>query len=815
MPAASRFRIALLWVLAIASIVIICSLIAYILAAPHDGISMGAFSFEEEGLKVNHVLAGGTSLVHDGDIITHMNGVPVDRLLRVNNREGLAGSFSDPVDYTLLRYADPDNPGDSPAEELTVSVTPQRLRALPIIFRTPVIIYSLTFLAVGLFVFSQRQTDASAQIFWLNALYGFALINDLVDYQIIGLTRPFFFWAHYFSREFVFGLFGMVAIVALPLIFPRRLNFVERHKHWVYPLMVALVVVPSLLVFVSTPAGVGRHIAFGQIFGNTLTIVLIATLVLWGLQFLTTKDPVARAQLRWIGWGVTVGLLPIILLFMIPMALGLNVLVPFDLLTIPLLVIPAAFGISVARYRLWDIDVLINRSIVYGTVVAVLGVIYLVMVTLSQQFLLKTTGAESDLAIIGTTILMAAVFQPARNSVQRIVNNTLFARQFTARQRIRQFGRQIGDIQDMSTVLEQILTHACEPLGVRYGFMLTRNPDNGDFETVATYGNPAWTVAIRGGDPLQDNLRRGRPVIHPTAGALADIALAVPLVAFGKMEAVLALGRREIERDYNADDREALRDMADQAALVLYSANLQEELLSAERFSAVGAAASAIVHDIRNQMGAAAGYAELLAMPEVTFDDRKRFAASLIRAIQGFSLMATEVLDMARGESNVTPQMVSVPGFFDDVHPLVDRLCEASNIRLTFDAQYQGEAYIDAPRMQRALFNLCQNAHDALLGIRPSEGRQIAVSATLDDHDRVVFRVSDNGPGVPDHLRSKLFDPFVTEGKSSGTGLGLAIVKKVVEAHKGEVSLEPDIGRGATFEIRLPRKPQTNGNPPA
>jgi signal transduction histidine kinase len=68
----------------------------------------------------------------------------------------------------------------------------------------------------------------------------------------------------------------------------------------------------------------------------------------------------------------------------------------------------------------------------------------------------------------------------------------------------------------------------------------------------------------------------------------------------------------------------------------------------------------------------------------------------------------------------------------------------------------------------------------------------------------VLLRISDTGCGIPPEIMPKLFEPFVTHGKSHGTGLGMAIAKSVVEAHGGRISVGSVVGAGTTVEIRLP-----------
>jgi signal transduction histidine kinase len=101
--------------------------------------------------------------------------------------------------------------------------------------------------------------------------------------------------------------------------------------------------------------------------------------------------------------------------------------------------------------------------------------------------------------------------------------------------------------------------------------------------------------------------------------------------------------------------------------------------------------------------------------------------------------------------------------------------------------------------MQRALDNLIINA----IQNTPSGGT-ISVDACRRG-DKLLFQVSDTGPGVSDELRERLFEPFVT-GRADGTGLGLAIVREIARNHRGQVRLVRSVG-GAEFEIEVPWQP--------
>jgi signal transduction histidine kinase len=117
---------------------------------------------------------------------------------------------------------------------------------------------------------------------------------------------------------------------------------------------------------------------------------------------------------------------------------------------------------------------------------------------------------------------------------------------------------------------------------------------------------------------------------------------------------------------------------------------------------------------------------------------------------------------------------------------------------------YQGKLNIDRHRLLRVFANLIRNAREAM-----KEGEDHVVQLTVQRVDSCArFQLSDTGHGIPAELLSRIFEPFVTHGKSNGTGLGLAISKAVVEAHGGVITVVSS-AKGTTFSVDLPLPAET------
>ena len=107
---------------------------------------------------------------------------------------------------------------------------------------------------------------------------------------------------------------------------------------------------------------------------------------------------------------------------------------------------------------------------------------------------------------------------------------------------------------------------------------------------------------------------------------------------------------------------------------------------------------------------------------------------------------------------------------------------------------------LDEDKLERALQNMLRNAVESLQ--KQNDGEIQLIIQEFSDHIEIMLK--DNGPGIPDEIQDRLFEPFVSHGKQGGTGLGMSICKGVVDAHQGRLTFETGDG-GTTFYMHLPR----------
>jgi len=114
-------------------------------------------------------------------------------------------------------------------------------------------------------------------------------------------------------------------------------------------------------------------------------------------------------------------------------------------------------GIAITRYRLYDIDILINRTLVYGTLTATLVALYLVGIVVLQRLFVFLTGQQSTLAVVASTLLIAALFNPLRRSLQSFIDRRFYRRKYDARKTLERFSAQLRDETDLDTLSDDLV----------------------------------------------------------------------------------------------------------------------------------------------------------------------------------------------------------------------------------------------------------------------------------------------------------------------------------------------------------------------
>jgi hypothetical protein len=335
------------------------------------------------------------------------------------------------------------------------------------------LVVAFGFCAVGAVIFWRKSRE-------LGALFvSFALM-------VFGLT-----WPDTFDSALQLPLWGTLAafltqlglasLFAFFFIFPDG-RFVPRWSRWVvllfFVIPVLYVLFPhSILVEPPMPANL-------LIFLGLWACCALVQVYRYGW----VSGPVERQQTKWVVFGTTV-CVALLIGFLLPVVFFPVLTRPgvvsfvFDLtgLTIGgslgLLLIPLSIGAAILRYRLYDIDVIINRALVYATLTLTLAVVYFGSVALLQYLLRSLTGQEAQLTIVASTLGIAALFQPLRRRIQSTIDRRFYRRKYDSARTLEAFSARLRNDRDLEQLKAELLSVVGETMQPSHVSLWVRDGD--------------------------------------------------------------------------------------------------------------------------------------------------------------------------------------------------------------------------------------------------------------------------------------------------------------------------------------------------
>lgn len=255
-------------------------------------------------------------------------------------------------------------------------------------------------------------------------------------------------------------------------------------------------------------------------------------------------------------------------------------------------------------------------------------------------------------------------------------------------------------------------------------------------------------------------------------------------------------------------EEEALRSKIDEVeAATRRLAEAQERLVRSERLASVGRLAAGLAHEVGNPIAALMGMQDLLLEGGLSEAEQQDFLKRMQRETERIHRILRDLLQFARPAAPSTlendDQGGNVETAIYDTAALVSPQKSMKDVELAVDVHPDlPEVALSREHLVQVILNLVLNAADAC---EAGGGGRISLRAFAKD-DGVRIEVEDDGPGVPQTVRGKLFEPFVTTKEvGKGTGLGLAVCRGLVEAAGGTIQLDDAYAAGARFVIELPK----------
>jgi hypothetical protein len=317
------------------------------------------------------------------------------------------------------------------------------------------LMWMLVWISVGAVIFRHRSDD------WIALLVALTLVmGGIYETGLIGLSQ--LGWVGQFLEPF-FQFLNNVIIILVAFLFPTG-RFVPRWMRWLSVIIFVLFAFQAFL-----PDSPFNSNNWPSLL-STLTFLAIFGCMMFSQihRYRRVSNSLQRQQTKWVIFAFSIYIVGIC-----AEVLGLELLpqyfptlrLPdalyqvFDTLTwqFSIILIPLSFGIAILRYRLWDIDVIINRTLVYGMLTVILTVVYVSLIIGLQALLHGIISQENSVAIVISTLAIAALFQPLRARIQQIIDRRFYRSKYDAGRIIDAFSTTLRAETDLTQLHEQLV----------------------------------------------------------------------------------------------------------------------------------------------------------------------------------------------------------------------------------------------------------------------------------------------------------------------------------------------------------------------
>lgn len=225
----------------------------------------------------------------------------------------------------------------------------------------------------------------------------------------------------------------------------------------------------------------------------------------------------------------------------------------------------------------------------------------------------------------------------------------------------------------------------------------------------------------------------------------------------------------------------------------------QQKLIASERLATIGRTASSISHDLRHPLTAVVANAEFLCDADLDPIQREELYREIRTAVDQLTDLVDSLLEFSQAPESLRRVFGRVADSVDRARQTVQANPDFHNMNIRVVSEGRCETWFDQRKVERALMNMIRNACEFV----PFDSGRVEVRLR-EERDMIEIRIEDNGPGIAEPIREKLFQPFVSYGKQNGVGLGLTIGQKIFQDHGGNACLEITEPGRTVFKLTLP-----------
>jgi signal transduction histidine kinase len=535
-----------------------------------------------------------------------------------------------------------------------------------------------------------------------------------------------------------------------------------------------------------------------------------------------------RSRIKLILGGVIIGTIPFLILTILPQLSDKSSIVREEFTIIFFLVIPLTFTLAILKYRFLNIDAIINRTVVYILLTILIGSIYIVTVLLVTSAIGGETVFDQHLFILLVTLLVAIIFNPLRNRIQKMIDEFIFTARTNFSKAVKEISQQFHQTLSSDELFKCLINTLQQSVHAKNMAVYSNN--RGLFKMEAATENVTLDSLPLSESESKNLSHTGRIYSIPKrvitySGNIdysqtnllnkTDFDLCIPLISDSKQLLGLffcsPLHARFIE-----EELDLLLTGCTQASVILDRLLLQERIIvereEKKRLKDLSTLksyfVSSVSHEFQTPLTSIKMFAELLQENQsISPDIKKDYLETIEGESERLSRMVKNVLDFSKIERGIKEYqftLVDLKGLIQDVLRIMNYQLKQHAFKIELALSQQNVTIkADADALIAAFTNLISNA------IKYSKENKYIHISTIPEGNNIKICIRDKGIGISKKDQKHIFDSFYRakdeETKAvGGVGLGLALVKHVVQAHRGKIEVDSIPDKGSTFCIILP-----------
>jgi signal transduction histidine kinase len=738
------------------------------------------------------------------------------------------------VEFTRVRslgildeIIDRKNIGDLAAVQLSTG----QIYSLPLIQRNDFWylllngIIAMSFIIIGGLVWRGRKLDTDLYFALTALLFGFIIAMGWPGIKLPTIVASLLVVIYYLSYPQAFLIF-----LYFSYQFPELTISEENLRKRKIVLQIAGNLLSAILIILFfqkyvnfSLANIESYHSVYRLFRVFIFLTFLFSLYIIYRNFRRAPNPVSRSKVQWVLWGVFWGSFPYFFLWNLPQIFSLPPIIPEWLFIICLLLTPVGIAIAILRYRLFDIEIVLSRSLVYSFVIICLIAIYMISVGGLSLLIYHQFSLQSPLFSIPAVLIVALIFNPLKNNVQNFVNQKFFRIRYHRFKSLQIFMTDLEACHNDLEVLTQLENHFQNSIPVQKNqFLVRKNHKWCEFSSQKIMEKSFQNQLKMDFTDFKNMVILNSKLLEKVESHLSYPVRDFPkpwllMVPLGE-HMVWLLGGKRAGTKFWKEDLELVQQMSKSACLQIEKLEaIQKSIMEAvEKEQAQKLSewktilVSEVAHDLRSPLNTILWKLKNL---QNAFTRSENVSAQpiedILQQIYRLQKLIESLLvyaDMDKGKLNLRLESINLKREIEEVLRNLQAIISQKQLKISLNCDGQLSIRSDSTLFQEILLNLIQNAAKFSPNGSPID---IQVDkTTTGKRENLWIGIKDQAGGIPKEKMKRIFEPFEDKKDSKdmekGFHLGLYMVHEFTKLLNGKVKVESEMGKGTTVKLQFP-----------